>query len=97
MDVGQIKISGQRLELGEIEATILRTGLVADAGVSCHKPTDTGDLSLVAYVVLDHERAPEVDDHVQGQDAPIAASNDEHAIVDTWRDVYDDMYAAYDL
>ncbi|EKM57379.1 uncharacterized protein PHACADRAFT_255106 [Phanerochaete carnosa HHB-10118-sp] len=87
MDVRQIKISGQRLGFGEIEATILRTGLVADAGVSCHKPTDTGDPSLVAYVVLDHERAPEVDDHFQ--DAPVTASNDEHAIVDTWRDVYD--------
>ncbi|EKM50740.1 uncharacterized protein PHACADRAFT_104143 [Phanerochaete carnosa HHB-10118-sp] len=63
MDAGQIKISGQRLELGEIEATILRTGHVADAGVSYYKPTDTGDPSLVAYVVLDHERAPET--HVE--------------------------------
>ncbi|EKM50753.1 uncharacterized protein PHACADRAFT_55862, partial [Phanerochaete carnosa HHB-10118-sp] len=59
MDTGQTKIRGQRLELGEVEATVLRTGLVADAGVSYHKPTDSGDPSLVAYVVLDHEQSPE--------------------------------------
>ncbi|EKM50768.1 uncharacterized protein PHACADRAFT_104685 [Phanerochaete carnosa HHB-10118-sp] len=63
MDVGQIKISGQRLELGEVEANILRTGLVADAGVSYHKPTDAGDSGLVAYVILGYEQTLEVDDH----------------------------------
>ena len=83
MDAGQVKISGQRLELGEIEATILRTGLVTDAGVSYHKPTDTGDPDLFAYVVLDREQAPEVEDHACIQDAPATASKDASAVVDT--------------
>ncbi|EKM50787.1 uncharacterized protein PHACADRAFT_70870, partial [Phanerochaete carnosa HHB-10118-sp] len=52
INAGQVKIRGQRLELSEIEATILCTRLVVGAGVSYHKPTNGDDPSLVAYVVL---------------------------------------------
>ena len=97
MNAGQIKIRGQRLELGEIEATIVRTGLVAGAGVSYHKPANGNDPSLVAYVVLEREQKPVAVRHAGDQDVHPTASSDASAVVDTWRDLYDDMYASYDL
>ncbi|KAI5891092.1 acetyl-CoA synthetase-like protein [Schizophyllum commune H4-8] len=50
LNAGQVKIRGQRLELAEVEAAIVRTGLVADAAVACVKE---GDPYLVAFVVRD--------------------------------------------
>ncbi|EKM50765.1 uncharacterized protein PHACADRAFT_57225, partial [Phanerochaete carnosa HHB-10118-sp] len=51
MNAGQIKIRGQRLELSEIEAAILRSGLANDAAVVHLKSNkDKSDL-LVAYAV----------------------------------------------
>ncbi|KAL1717559.1 hypothetical protein EV715DRAFT_202849 [Schizophyllum commune] len=50
LNAGQVKIRGQRLELAEVEAALVRTGLVADAAVACVKE---GDPYLVAFVVRD--------------------------------------------
>ncbi|VDB83186.1 unnamed protein product [Peniophora sp. CBMAI 1063] len=49
---GQVKIRGQRLELAEVEAAIVRTGLVADAAVLHVKP-EVGEPHLSAYIVPD--------------------------------------------
>lgn len=97
MNVGQIKISGQRLELGEIEATIFRTGLATSAGAVCRKSANGGDPSLLAYVVVNREQKTNVDDRVSNDTTQAATSNGDSAVVDTWKDVYDDMYATYDL
>ncbi|KAL1741985.1 hypothetical protein HDZ31DRAFT_44259 [Schizophyllum fasciatum] len=52
LNAGQIKIRGQRLELAEVEAAIVRTGLIVDAAVACVKE---GDPYLTAFVVRDQK------------------------------------------
>lgn len=47
---GQVKIRGQRLELAEVEASLVRTGLVADAAVLYAKPIER-EPHLSAYIV----------------------------------------------
>ncbi|EKM50764.1 uncharacterized protein PHACADRAFT_104936 [Phanerochaete carnosa HHB-10118-sp] len=92
MNAGQIKIRGQRLELGEIEAAILRTELVTAAGVSYHKPTDGNNPSLIAYIVFKDEQKPE--DQVRDHDTAAAASNDASEIVELEDDVLERLRAA---
>lgn len=46
----QVKIRGHRVELNEIEHTIMATGLVKDVAVIA-KDMPSGDLMIVAYVI----------------------------------------------
>uniref|UniRef100_A0A0W0FVH0 Carrier domain-containing protein n=1 Tax=Moniliophthora roreri TaxID=221103 RepID=A0A0W0FVH0_MONRR len=48
---GQVKIRGQRLELTEVEAACVRTGLVTHAAVAYVKPTDGREPYLTSYFV----------------------------------------------
>ncbi|KAL0579746.1 hypothetical protein V5O48_002240 [Marasmius crinis-equi] len=48
---GQVKIRGQRLELTEVEAACVRTGLVNHTAVAYVKPTDGRDTYLTSYMV----------------------------------------------
>lgn len=86
---GQVKIRGQRLELGELEVALVHTGLVKDAAAVFHQPVD-GDPCLVAYVVAsrdDNSSASLADPREIGGTS----------IVENWRDVYDDVYGSYDM
>ncbi|GJE93807.1 hypothetical protein PsYK624_099690 [Phanerochaete sordida] len=89
MNAGQVKIRGQRLELGEVESTLVRSGLVASAAVSYHKPAGA-DASLVAYVVLDRLEKGGEQAKEEGADAVTK-------VMDTWKNMYDDMYSKHDL
>ncbi|KAK7036437.1 hypothetical protein VNI00_011634 [Paramarasmius palmivorus] len=48
---GQVKIRGQRLELTEVEAACVRTGLVTHAAVAYVKPADSREPYLTSYLV----------------------------------------------
>ncbi|KAF9268785.1 acetyl-CoA synthetase-like protein [Marasmius fiardii PR-910] len=48
---GQVKIRGQRLELTEVEAACVRSGLVTHAAVVFVKPTDGREAYLTSYLV----------------------------------------------
>ncbi|TRM67083.1 hypothetical protein BD626DRAFT_566124 [Schizophyllum amplum] len=57
LNAGQVKIRGQRLELAEVEAAVVRTGLVVDAAVACVKE---GDPYLTAFVVRNQKLGTKV-------------------------------------
>ncbi|KAK2738419.1 NRPS [Onygenales sp. PD_40] len=78
MQSGQVKIRGQRLELEEVEATIIRETGVRDAGVVCYKASKRAEPTLVAYLVMEHSAARD---------------NDLEKTVSTWTDFYDESYS----
>lgn len=57
----QVKIRGMRVELGEIEAAILRTGSVKEAIVVTQTRDDYGDI-LVAFISTEDNKKINVDD-----------------------------------
>ncbi|WP_406815529.1 non-ribosomal peptide synthase/polyketide synthase [Mycobacterium sp. M23085] len=74
----QVKLRGQRMELGEIENTLLACPQVTQAAAVMHHG-DNGS-HLVAYVTFEH--------------AASAAADDDAEIVDQWQHIYDDLYDA---
>ena len=62
----QIKIRGQRLELGEIENTLLACPQVTRAAAAVHH-SDTGNDHLIAYVALEHSSTADHDAEVVDQ------------------------------
>ena len=81
MNAGQIKIRGQRLELSEVESTIVRATGVRDAGVVSFKPSNRADAMLVAYLVP-QPKSPEVNDLDKNS-----------RIITTWTEFYDESYS----
>ncbi|HVR29034.1 MAG TPA: amino acid adenylation domain-containing protein [Thermoanaerobaculia bacterium] len=75
----QVKIRGNRVELGEIVAALREHPAVREAVVTARGPRD-GDRSLAAYVVL------------EPSSGLAAATRSEQ--VDEWRRVYDQTYGA---
>ncbi|WP_459973699.1 amino acid adenylation domain-containing protein, partial [Mycobacterium sp. MUNTM1] len=74
----QIKLRGQRMELGEIENTLLACPQVTQAAAVMHHGDNASH--LVAYVTLEHTAA--------------AAADDDAEIVDQWQNIYDELYDA---
>ncbi|BCZ25599.1 hypothetical protein MTY59_54540 [Mycobacterium senriense] len=74
----QVKLRGQRMELGELENTLLACPQVTQAAAVMHH----GDTAshLVAYVTLEQTDA--------------AAADDDAEIVDQWQHIYDELYDA---
>ena len=62
----QIKLRGQRLELGEIESTLLACPQVTRAAAAVHH-SDTGTDHLIAYVALEHSSTADHDAEVVDQ------------------------------
>jgi thioesterase domain-containing protein/SAM-dependent methyltransferase len=77
----QVKIRGQRVELGEIEAQIVAQPGVRDAVVTLLE--DGGDLRLVAHVVP----APE-----DPADEAAERASREEARVEQWQSLYEEVY-----
>ncbi|HLL65855.1 MAG TPA: amino acid adenylation domain-containing protein [Micromonosporaceae bacterium] len=65
----QVKLGGQRVELGEIEAALIEHPRVTGAAVVSHRPDDSGIPVLVAYVTgfraADRQQEKELLDFVQ--------------------------------
>lgn len=96
LEAGQIKIRGQRLELAEVEAALVRTGTVSHAAVAYVKPNDGRDPYLMAYVV------PGTTDFEDPARAlPVELSQleigEKSDVLDAWKEVYDDMYSVKDM
>ncbi|KAG7090924.1 NRPS protein [Marasmius oreades] len=51
LKAGQVKIRGQRLEMTEVEAACVRSGLVTHAAVAFVKPTDGREAYLASFLV----------------------------------------------
>jgi SAM-dependent methyltransferase len=82
----QVKIRGNRVECGEIEATLAEHPAVAQAVVAA-QADHSGGQQLVAYVVLNPD----------AREALLARHGETSAVaehVGTWEQVYDDTYAA---
>ena len=58
---GQIKIRGNRVELGEIEHTLLTHPHIRQAAVVAHDRQQDGTLALVAYVVTENDAHTDFD------------------------------------
>lgn len=78
---GQIKIRGQRLELTEVEAAIVRETGVKDAGVVFHKSDDCVAGALLTYVVPQQD--PEETKNLEKNSV----------IADMWAEHYDELYS----
>lgn len=78
---GQIKIRGQRLELSEVEATIVRATGARDAAVVCHTPDNTDNPLLVVYAVP------------QQNSSQVDGLEKNTKIVEAWAEHYDEAYS----
>ena len=75
----QIKIRGHRIELAEIEHTLLNDPIVSDAVTVVQRHRDD-DPELVSFVTLDQAR---------GLAQPLGRDNEETEQVEGWKDLFD--------
>lgn len=81
----QVKIRGNRIELGDIEATLRRHPAVKDAAVVVREEAASGDKRLVAYVVQDTKGLT-----ASATDLSIVTDWSSQQI-DYWQKVYDEV------
>nr|WP_208622330.1 non-ribosomal peptide synthetase [Mycobacterium gastri] len=76
----QIKLRGQRIELGDIENALLACPQVTQAAATVHHTT-TGTPHLIGYITLEHT-------------SPASTVVQDAEIVEQWQWMYDELYRA---
>ncbi len=77
----QLKRRGFRIELGEIQATLSGLPEVQESVVLTQSGSDEQEKELVAYLVLN------------GQQADPNSHSEQDQLVDSWQDLYDNLYS----